>query len=209
LIDRVAYAAGYAYSPRGNSEVSQRSRQLRDLVKGANPQTLPQIAARVSQWAAAREFPGFFGPQTTLVPVPARAPRRDPDALWVPERICLALHAAGLGREVWPALQRTVAVPKSAFAARGERPELQVHMESLAVTSHVPPTPRILLVDDFVTKGRTLLAAAKVLDAAMPALEIRAFAVVRTMGLVPDVEQIRWPVVGEIRLEDGDAVREP
>ena len=68
---------------------------------------------------------------------------------------------------------------------------------------------RILLVDDFVTKGRTLLAAARVLDTAVPGLEIRAFAVVRTMGLAPDVEQIRWPVVGEIRLEDGDASRDP
>ena len=209
MIDRLAYAAGYAYSPRGNSDVSQRSRQLRDLVKGANPETLPQIAARVSQWVTAGEFPDFFGADTTLVPVPGRAPRRDPDTLWVPERICRALHAAGLGREVWPALQRTVAIPKSAYAVRGARPELQVHIDSLAVTSRVSPSPKILLVDDFVTKGRTLLAAAKVLDAAVPGLEIRGFAVVRTMGLVPDVEQIRWPVVGEIRAEEGDAVREP
>jgi predicted amidophosphoribosyltransferase len=114
-----------------------------------------------------------------------------------------------LGREVWPALQRTVAIPKSAFAARGERPELQVHRESLAVVSRLPPTRRVLLVDDFVTKGRTLLSAAAALNAAIPGLEIRAFAVVRTMGLVPDVEQIRWPIVGEIRFEGGDAVREP
>jgi len=84
-----------------------------------------------------------------------------------------------------------------------------VHRESLSVTSRLPSARAVLLVDDFVTKGRTLLAAAQVLDQAIPGLEIRAFAVVRTMGLVPDVEQIRWPVVGEIRFEGGDAVRDP
>ncbi|MBS0380680.1 MAG: hypothetical protein JSS29_19530 [Proteobacteria bacterium] len=101
------------------------------------------------------------------------------------------------------------AVPKSAFAERGHRPELEVHRESLTVVSRLPPTPAILLVDDFVTKGRTLLAAAQVLAQAIPGVTIRAFAVVRTMGLVPEVERIQWPVVGEIRLDNGDAVRDP
>jgi adenine/guanine phosphoribosyltransferase-like PRPP-binding protein len=116
---------------------------------------------------------------------------------------------AGLGSEVWPTLQRVTAVPKSAFAARGERPELQVHVASLDVVDRLPPTARVLLVDDFVTKGRTLLAAASVLADAFPGVEVRGFAVVRTMGLVPDIERIASPTVGEIRFERGDAVRNP
>ena len=140
-----------------------------------------------------------------LVPVPGRAPRRGTDTLWVPERICQALLRAGLGSEVWPTLQRVTAAPKSAFAAPGERPEIQVHVTSLEVVDRLPRMARVLLVDDFVTKGRTLLAAASVLANTFPGVEVRGFAVVRTMGLVPDIERIASPVVGEIRFERGDA----
>jgi predicted amidophosphoribosyltransferase len=127
----------------------------------------------------------------------------------VPERICQALLAAGLGSEVWPTLQRVSAVPKSALAAPGERPEVQVHVTSLEVVDRLPPTARVLLVDDFITKGRTLLAAASVLANVFPGVDARGFAVVRTMGLVPDIERIASPVVGEIRFERGDAARNP
>lgn len=75
--------------------------------------------------------------------------------------------------------------------------------------SGFPPTLKLLLVDDFVTKGRTILAAAAVLSRAFPAAQIQAFAVVRTMGLVPELEIIRWPIEGEIRIVGGDAERDP
>jgi adenine/guanine phosphoribosyltransferase-like PRPP-binding protein len=101
------------------------------------------------------------------------------------------------------------AVPKSAFAAPGERPEIQVHVTSLEVVDRLPRMARVLLVDDFVNKGRTLLAAASVLANTFPGVEVRGFAVVRTMGLVPDIERIASPVVGEIRFERGDAERNP
>ena len=117
--------------------------------------------------------------------------------------------AAGLGREVWPTLQRITAVPKSAFAAPGQRPEVQAHVESLEIVDRLPPAARILLVDDFVTKGRTMLAGATVLARAFPGTELRGFAVVRTMGLVPDIDKMASPAVGEIRYERGDAVRNP
>jgi len=72
-----------------------------------------------------------------------------------------------------------------------------------------PGTTGHVQAESAVTIARNTHAAAQVLDQAIPGLEIRAFAVVRTMGLVPDVEEIRWPVVGEIRFEGGDAVRDP
>jgi hypothetical protein len=79
----------------------------------------------------------------------------------------------------------------------------------LEVVDRLPPAACILLVDDFITKGRTLLAAASVLANVFPGVDARGFAVVRTMGLVPDIERIASPVVGEIRFERGDAARNP
>ena len=209
MIASVRYAAAYAYSPRGQSEISVNSRRIRDLIKSADPAALKSVAARVLESVQREIFPGFFGADVTLVPVPGRAPIKDQGTLWIPERICQALVAVGLGREVWPGLRRTHAVQKSAFATPGARPEVQTHIDSLEVTSGVPPTINLLLVDDFVTKGRTILAAATVLRTAFPEAQIQAFAVVRTMGLVTDVEKIRWPVEGEIRREYDDAVRVP
>lgn len=61
------------------------------------------------------------------------------------------------------------------------------------------PTPRrITVVDDFVTKGATLLAAASRVQEAFPEAEVRAFALVRTKGLVADIESIGEPCEGLI-----------
>ncbi len=185
-----------------------RSRRLRDLIKAGDPVLLPKIASRVSELVAAANFDGFFGVDVTLVPVPGSAPFV-PGALWVPDRIAHALQAAGLAQEVWPTLKRVRAVPKSAWARPGERPDIQQHMESFDVVDRLPPTARLVLVDDFVTKGRTLFAAAALLAERLPNVQLRAFAVIRTMGLVADIERMQDPVVGEIRLEHGDAVRVP
>ena len=54
-----------------------------------------------------------------------------------------------------------------------------------------------------------MLAAATVLAGALPGVEIRAFAALRTMGLVPDIATYTDPVVGEILWTGGDADRRP
>jgi hypoxanthine phosphoribosyltransferase len=83
------------------------------------------------------------------------------------------------------------------------------HYDSFAI-ERVTELPRhVVLIDDVVTKGRTLLAAAARVQEAFPNAEIRAFALLRTMGLVQGVEQLLDPCVGEIRWRAGDAHRTP
>jgi hypothetical protein len=60
-----------------------------------------------------------------------------------------------------------------------------------------------------ITKGRTLLAAASRVQETFPYAQIRAFALVRTMGLISGVEQLLEPCMGEIRWRAGDAHRSP
>ena len=55
-----------------------------------------------------------------------------------------ALQAAGLGASVWPTLHRKVVVPKSAWAARGERPTVEAHITSLDLTDRIPLDRRLL-----------------------------------------------------------------
>jgi predicted amidophosphoribosyltransferase len=157
-------------------------------------------------------FADFLGPEVTLVPVPKSAPlpsARGGPVLWVPSRICEALVAEGLGGAVVTCVERVTAVPKSAFAARGERPSIDRHIESMRARLELP-TNRITLIDDVVTKGATLFAAARVIANAFPEIEVRAFALIRTCGLVPEIAQLIEPTVGAITRDRwGEADRNP
>jgi hypoxanthine phosphoribosyltransferase len=115
----------------------------------------------------------------------------------------------GLGGAVFPCLERIAAVAKSAYARPGERPSPRDHLRSMALEPSVVTHSRITVVDDFVTKGASLLAAASLVKAAFPEAEVMAFALIRTMGLVPEVEQIIAPCVGKIRLRGNEAFRDP
>jgi len=64
-------------------------------------------------------------------------------------------------------------------------------------------------VDDVITKGRTLLAAAIRVREAFPGAQVRAFALVRTMGLVPDIGRLLAPCKGVISWVGNDAHRDP
>jgi predicted amidophosphoribosyltransferase len=201
--------APFCYSPRGTSPLAEKSRQLRDLVKRADSATLTHCARRIATLIDAATAHHFLGPHVVLVPVPRRA-TYDPRApRSVPETIARALHAAGHGKVVWPALRRSRAIPKSAWSRPGSRPEFIEHYTSLELIGPVPAASQFLLVDDFVTRGRTLLAAAAVLHQAVPRVNISAFALVRTEGLTPDIAAITAPTIGAIRHLGGDAFRFP
>jgi len=68
---------------------------------------------------------------------------------------------------------------------------------------------RIVIVDDVVTKGSTALAAASRIAEIYPDREVAIFALIRTKGLVPDIDQIIEPVSGIIRLIDDEGSRNP
>ncbi|MGC2029338.1 MAG: phosphoribosyltransferase [Steroidobacteraceae bacterium] len=140
--------------------------------------------------------------------MPGSTPHSEGDS-WTAEHLAVALLKVGLGGAAWPGLHRVRAVRKSATAAPGYRPTVSVHYESFVLE---PPTivpKRIVLIDDVVTKGRTLLAAASRVQEAFPCSQIRAFALLRTMGFVPCVQQLLDPCTGEIRWKAGDAHRSP
>jgi len=60
-----------------------------------------------------------------------------------------------------------------------------------------------------VTKGATLLAAATRLQETYPQAKVTAFALVRTLGFVDDIDRIIEPIIGTITLRSDEALREP
>ena len=209
MISSIAYASCYVYSPVGSGELCERSRLLRTLLKAGDVASLRKCARRVREQATCcPHLAGFFKPTDLLIPVPGSAPYCQGHP-WASQNLAMALVDAGLGAATWTGLQRVRAVRKSATAAPGMRPTVRRHYESLRVVQPTDPPDGIVLIDDVVTKGRTLLAAASRVQEAFPDAKIRSFALLRTMGLIAEVERLLNPCQGHIRWRGGDAHRNP
>ena len=179
-----------------------------ERVKRSDPIWLPRYVGRVYRSSLQhRELANVFSGDAVLVPVPGSA--RTGDRPWGALRLAVALSEVGFALPVWIGLRRLYAVTKSATASGSARPSVQQHYESFAVMHAVRPTRSILLIDDVVTKGRTLLAAAARLSSVSMRLEISAFVLIRTQGFVDRLDHLTEPCLGVIRWAGGDARREP
>ena len=141
---------------------------------------------------------GFFDSGAVLVAAPGSALSRA-NSVSPTRSICKALRDAGLGSEISTCLQRVKAIRKSAYCAPGERPEAIEHYETMAVDLplHAQPPERILLVDDVITRGATVMAAAARLRDAYPGAVIDVFALARTETIG---DRFYDPCVGEITI---------
>lgn len=206
LLSELRFASVLVYAPQGKSEVSQRSRSVRAAVKGGDRSVL-ELAARRLHESGAPWLGDFLGADTVLVPAPGSSPMKNPKSLWVPRDICGVFVARGLGKEVSTCLERSHPVPKSAFSLPAERPKPSRHFASFSVARSLFAPRRITLVDDVITRGATLLAAASRLAEAFPGCEVRAFAVIRTMTR-SEVDTILDPCIGVITYNaDADSSR--
>jgi predicted amidophosphoribosyltransferase len=208
VIRRLAYASCYVYSPTGEGAICERSRLLRALLKEGDAHFMVKYALRVHQQAEqCSQLTGFFRDSDVLVPVPRSSTKSR--GTWVAADLARALVQEGLGTMAWPGLHRVCTVPKSATAAPGARPTVSCHFESFLMEPSSVDPASVVLIDDVITKGRTLLAAAARVREAFPHAQIRAFALLRTMGFIAGVEHLLDPCRGEIRWQGGDARRTP
>lgn len=212
-LSSLSFASLLVYSPQGQAETSKASRRLPRAIKGDSVwpgQSVPFIRYTVQRLASMAQdevFSGLFGPARALVPVPRGAPLTL-GALWPAKRICEELKHAGLGGTVLELLERTEAVRKAAFASSsgGARPTFADHVRTTRCASELVWHDRFLLVDDFVTSGTQLIAAASALLAMYPTASVTGFALVRTMSRV-EVDQILAPCAGTISYDGGDYAR--
>lgn len=179
------------YPPRAKGDATRAAKNFilsgikydRIAYEGSDQQAIEFTITSLMDHIGGSSMEQFFSGVDWLVPMPGHGLHR-PGSLWVPLRIAEALHAAGVGHRVEPCISRQEPVIKSAFAKPGERPTTKTHYSSFGLESRLVPPQSVLLVDDLVTKGATLVGgAARVLER-FPSIEIRAFAIAR----VQDVE---------------------
>jgi len=140
----------------------------------------------------------FLGADVTLAPVPRSAPLSSPSALWPSRVICSGLLSRGLAAAVNPCLSRIETVQRSSAAGRGERPDADEHLRTIAIKPEILTTRRVTIVDDVVTIGRTILAAASHVSAAHPGVDVRAFGLIHTLGMGREITGIAEPYVGRL-----------
>lgn len=211
------FASCFAYSPCGSGLVCEQGRLLCARLKCLDPAWLSRLAADVWLQARARNrFAAVLGRCVVLVPVPGSG--LSSGAEWVGERLAWCLRELELAGQVWPVLRRCRAVQKSAFAPAGARPSVLEHYESFAIDRTLDGGPareavgaglQLTLVDDVITRGRTVLGAAARLREAFPGAEVRAFALLRTLAREEPLRQVLDPCEGEVRWVRADARRVP
>jgi predicted amidophosphoribosyltransferase len=188
--------------------VAEASRRLCARVKAIDPLWLSRCVGCVYQTSLRDpQLAALFAGDAVLVPVPGSA--TSGDAPWAASQLATALRQLGLAHRLWVGLRRRIAVRKSSTAPSGERPTVAEHYESFSVVPAMMSFSKIVLIDDVVTKGRTLLAAAARLQTELPHADIRAFALIRTQGFVPQLGSVLESCHGVIRWAGGDARRDP
>lgn len=190
MIEGVAFASCYVYSPTGGSAICARSRLLRALLKDGDAHFMIKYAVRVRQQTTATlQLAGFFLSGDVLMPVRRSAPKTG--GTWAAAALAHALVQQGLGSRTWHGLRRISTVRKSATAPKGGRPSVACHYDSFQLEIPAARLENVVLIDDVITKGRTLLAAR--VREAFPEAHIRAFALLRTLGMISSVESLLEP----------------
>jgi hypothetical protein len=216
-LNQIQFGSLLAYCPSaGYSDEIDESRKNMRALKSDSYVEEPPIP--FSEWTArtmqergsSLPFLSIFQPSSILVPLPRSSLLR-PDSLWVPDRIAQALVRRGIGARVARYLIRTTAVPKSAFSPPDQRPSPEMHYNSMTVEGSLESANDLVLVDDIITRGHTILGAANRLLDAFPASRITAFAAMRAISNPLEFRRIYDPCIGTItyRQDHDDAIRTP
>jgi predicted amidophosphoribosyltransferase len=177
-------------------------------VKSSDPLWLPRYAGFVYRCSLSdRHLAALFAPDGVLVPVPGSA--CSGEMPWAAFRLAVALSQVGFALRICTALRRRYAVTKSATASSAGRPTVHQHYDSFAAVPPANPIHKIVLIDDVITKGRTMLAAAARLRSELPFADISGFALIRTAGFVHQIKRLEEPCHGTVRWAGGDARRDP
>jgi len=219
--DRAVERSTRAARQRAATRVQQFLDAARDIIveRSSIDFTVQEVVDRSKQ--SLRSFYQFFDGKhelllalfedALLVPVPKSAPLTA-GALWASDRIAKAMCHAGFGRDVAPLVERVRPVATSHLSAGSERAWPDQHRDSVTVGRDLPVgfAGRLVLVDDVVTRGSTLLSCALALLETYPQAEVTGFAVARTVKGEDELpESTVQPVLGTIDWRPGWIERTP
>lgn len=221
MLSKLSFGSFLVYAPRGTTDRAHRAQAFVKLdlkqdrfLPAAETVTSAYIANRMAETLDRHDpLRKLLAQDAVLVPVPRRVPlnpRGRGPSLWPSLRIAEALLQAGFGKRVEPLLERTEAIEQSSLGFKASnRPSPQRHFETVACRGIIVPPVRVVLVDDVITRGSTMLGCASSLALVFPGTQVAGFAVVRTMSEWNDVPNMVDPCVGTIHQEGDLVMRSP
>ena len=214
LLSELEFGSYLTYSPRGKSELAKRSKNIMIYLKsegniGTPPKFMSEVVAyRMKESIDQMPFKHFFNENVSLVPIP-KSSLMQQNALWVSEKIAKALSKQAFGN-FYPCLKRIKPVQKAAYAVpSNRRPKAIEHYNSIECQQLIHRPKEIVLIDDIITRGSTLLGCASRLKEIFPDVPIRAFAVIRTISHPDDFKKIEDPCIGTITRSGNATFRKP
>lgn len=166
-----------------------------------------QIAKTIKDDLMKYPFHDYFHKNAVLVPIPSSSLSRK-DALWVPKCITLAMEKYGLGTSK-TLLKRDTPLPRSSTSSARNRPKAREHYNSMIVQKTLDEIEEIVLVDDVITRGATVLGAANLLANTFPDARIRVFAAMRTVSNPGEFDKTLDPRSGNVSLRGEGTLRRP
>lgn len=210
MIEKITYGSLINYSPKGQSDLSKRSRFTCGAIKSCKPAYIANISESLKR-EEAKALLDLLNMDRILVPIPRSGLLKE-DTIWPSMIIAEELLAHGFGKSIEPILSRQIPIIKSSQQIGADnRPSVQEQIESLLVKEELFLHNKITLIDDVMTLGRTSYACAQKIHEAYPDSDISLFSVVRTQGIIKDIEAIFDPSIGEISYNEntGKTNRQP
>jgi len=213
-IPKVEFGSLLTYSPRGTSKRAQAAKAAMINLKNDNVLSSGILTSEYIVQAMKKEintfpFADYFNSNAVLVPAP-KSSLLKPNTLWVPQRITTALVNNGLGKSSEACLERITAVTRSSGQRIGaNRPKAIQHYESMRVHEILFEPKEIVLVDDVITRGATILGGVNRLAEAFPDAKIRGFAMMRTMSVPEKFSDVEAPCIGTITMYGENTSRDP
>lgn len=201
-LESLRCASWLVYATRATSDSAKRIKNLilqikTDRMDRESGQPIVRLVIeRAVSRLGDRCHDGFAG-YPILVPVP-RAGLTKPHTVWPARRVCEELVRQGLGVDTMPLIHRVSAVDKSAGSV--DRPSLDVHVQSFAVQPDLRPPSRIIVVDDVVTSGTTLMGCAIKIAQSFSGVPVSAFALARVQSQ-GNPENVLQPLIERITID--------
>ncbi|WP_273214073.1 hypothetical protein [Runella zeae] len=194
----IEYLSILRYSPRGDKPIDQKSRQVKDSIKGW---TISGFSSSLAEIMSQNKGIGDFLGNSTLVPIPSSNLVKS-DSLRVPLEICDELKKVETHLQICDCLERYLPVKQAKLGFTSDnRPSLEEHLKSIKFIDNLIYTDSIVLVDDVLTTGTIAAACARILNNVYPNKQIRVFALLRTVTEIPDkAKNIRHIETGTITL---------